>query len=176
MENNGFSEKKWKFVSISLMAILAVGFSFPQVFAAASANLNDIFNKLTTVDQKVTNIGSNLDDGKYGQIVTATRHVKAFVASDTNKGRAVVTLISEEQEGVIQSTDCTLLGSDTGVSTSNRVFLERGGEEVAFNLCNRGTFDLEPGDSIIYECTIPGSHANTRCDAEVTLWMTLHNI
>jgi hypothetical protein len=88
-----------------------------------------------------------------------------------------VTAISDGQEGVLQHTDCTLFGSDTGGSTENRVFLQRSGEEVEFSLCNIiGTFDLEPGDRIEYECRIVAPHPGSHCEIEVTLWMTLRNI
>lgn len=52
---------KWKYSTIGLLVVLAVGLSFPQAFAAASANLNDIFRKLTSVETNVNAIKANTD-------------------------------------------------------------------------------------------------------------------
>lgn len=56
-----FSKNKWKYSTIGLLVVLVVGFSFPQAFAAASANLNDIFRKLTSVETNVNAIKANTD-------------------------------------------------------------------------------------------------------------------
>lgn len=56
-----FHANKWKYSTIVLLAVVAVGFSFPQAFAAASATLNDIFRKLTSVETNVNTIKTNTD-------------------------------------------------------------------------------------------------------------------
>ena len=57
MNKSGLSQKKWKYLSIALMGIIASGILAPTAFAA-SPTLTDIFNKLTGVEAKVNN---NLD-------------------------------------------------------------------------------------------------------------------
>jgi len=53
MEYSEFSQKKWKYLSFALLAIIASGILAPTALAA-SPTLTDIFNKLGVVDAKVT--------------------------------------------------------------------------------------------------------------------------
>lgn len=55
--NESFSQNKWKYSTIGLLAVLAVGFSFPEVFAAAS---------LDSVLSVVRNIQALLNDQTFG--------------------------------------------------------------------------------------------------------------
>jgi hypothetical protein len=52
MATSHFSEKRWKYVSIGLMAVLAVGFSFPQAFAAP---IDTALSIVKDIQAKVTN-------------------------------------------------------------------------------------------------------------------------
>ena len=60
MENSGFSQKKWMYLSFALMAVIASGLLAPTAFAA-SPTLTDIFNKLGVIDTKVAGIKTNTD-------------------------------------------------------------------------------------------------------------------
>lgn len=66
------STKKWKYLSIGLMAVLATGFSFPQAFAHITTDTQhmlehiykfarNIQNKVTDIEVKVDGIKSNTD-------------------------------------------------------------------------------------------------------------------
>jgi hypothetical protein len=66
MANSHFSEKKWKYVSIGLMAVLAVGFSFPQAFAHVTSDMKHgvehVIALLNNIDTKVTAIKAKTDN------------------------------------------------------------------------------------------------------------------
>ncbi len=59
------STKKWKYLSIGLMAVLATGFSFPQAFAHITTDtqhmLEHIYKFARNIQNKVTDIGSKVD-------------------------------------------------------------------------------------------------------------------
>lgn len=65
MATSHFSEKKWKYVSIGLMAVLALGFSFPQAFAHVTSdvrhNFQDLVNLVVGIDTKVSAIKAKTD-------------------------------------------------------------------------------------------------------------------
>ncbi|WP_415280660.1 hypothetical protein [Candidatus Nitrososphaera sp. FF02] len=74
MANSHSYEKKWKYVSIGLMAVLAVGFSFPQAFAHVTSDmkhgvehvialLNGINTKVTDIQEKVTALSDGSGSG-----------------------------------------------------------------------------------------------------------------
>lgn len=68
MKNLEFSQKKWKYVSIALMAILAVGFAFPQASAhvtnSVSHNVQHILDAIAGVDSDIATINTKVDDIK----------------------------------------------------------------------------------------------------------------
>lgn len=77
--NSQLSEKRWKYVSIGLMAILALGFSFPQAFAHVTSNMQHGMEHaialLTDIQTKVTGIKSTVDtnlDAKVSSRATQT--------------------------------------------------------------------------------------------------------
>ncbi len=77
------SKNKWKYSTIGLLAVLAIGFTFPQTVAAASVTLKDIFTKLTTVDGKVDQIKANTDSIKDGMddlqaAIESTHYAQSF--------------------------------------------------------------------------------------------------
>jgi hypothetical protein len=74
MANSQLYEKRWKYLSIGLMAILALGFSFPQAFAHVTTDmkhglehvialLNGINTKVTDIQQKVTALSDGSGSG-----------------------------------------------------------------------------------------------------------------
>lgn len=78
---SAFSQNKWKYSTIGLLAILAVGFSFPQAFAhvtsSVSHNVTHILDALAVID-------SNVDD-----IKAQTDNLPADPASSTDISNAV---------------------------------------------------------------------------------------
>ncbi|MGH9876976.1 MAG: hypothetical protein ACREBU_04815 [Nitrososphaera sp.] len=60
------SQKKWKYLSIGLLAILAVGFSVPQAFAhvtnSLAHNVGHIIDALTDLQSDVTDIMAKTDN------------------------------------------------------------------------------------------------------------------
>src|SRR5262245_42359075 len=68
-----FSKNKWKYATIGLLAILAVGISIPQAFAATKATLDSISIIVTDIQAKVNHstnglaaIKSTISDAKTG--------------------------------------------------------------------------------------------------------------
>jgi len=61
MENSGFSQKKWKYLSFGLIIVIGSGILVPSAFAA-SPTLNDIMSKLLGLDTKVTAIKAKTDN------------------------------------------------------------------------------------------------------------------
>jgi hypothetical protein len=61
-------DSKWKYLSIGLMAILAVGFTVPQAFAHVTGNVSHmvghLFDLLTGIDTKATDIQAKVDSIK----------------------------------------------------------------------------------------------------------------
>jgi hypothetical protein len=79
MANSQLYEKRWKYVSIGLMAVLALGFSFPQAFAHVTSDmkhgLEHVIALLTDIQTKVTGIKSTVDtnlDAKVSSRATQT--------------------------------------------------------------------------------------------------------
>lgn len=76
MANSHFSEKKWKYLSVALMGILATGFLFPQAFAAATTD--SILAVVKDIQAKVNNATFGLQatstkiDNLPGRILTFT--------------------------------------------------------------------------------------------------------
>lgn len=86
MANANFHEKKWKHLSIWLMAVLGVGFLFPQAFAdQMGATINNILSIVQDIQAKVTNtnniVTTNLD-AKVSSRATPMKVTKAFARSD----------------------------------------------------------------------------------------------
>jgi len=70
MANSQLSEKKWKYVSLGLMAVLALGFSFPQAFAHVTSDMKHgiehVIALLNGIDTKVTDIQAKVNSGTSG--------------------------------------------------------------------------------------------------------------
>jgi len=102
METSGFSQKKWKYLSFALMAVIASGLLAPTAFAA-SPTLTDIFNKLGIIDTKVGVI-----DTKVTGIKTNTDSLPSDPASNTQ----VNTRASQTSLNTLQS-DVTAIKTNT---------------------------------------------------------------
>ena len=80
----GFSKNdKWKYSTIGLLAILAVGFSFPQAFAHISNNtadmLNHIYNFVDSLESSVSTLQSTANG-----IKAKTDTIPSDIASSAN--------------------------------------------------------------------------------------------
>jgi len=73
------NQNKWKYSTIALLAVVAVGLSFPQASAAASATLNDVYKKLTTVETNVNAIKAKTDS-------IPNSFTDTFTTSETSSG------------------------------------------------------------------------------------------
>jgi hypothetical protein len=79
-------EKKWKYVSIGLMAVLAVGFSFPQAFAHITSDMKHgvehVIALLNAIKAKTDNLPSDPASQSAVEKAIPTQVVTAFVASN----------------------------------------------------------------------------------------------
>jgi hypothetical protein len=92
MANSQSSEKRWKYVSIGLMAILALGFSFPQAFAHVTSDMKHgiehVIALLTDIQTKVTGIKTVVDtnlDTKVSSRATPLQVTTGVARSDLSE-------------------------------------------------------------------------------------------
>jgi hypothetical protein len=72
-----FSQNKWKYTTIGLAAVLAIGFSFPEAFAAAS--LDSVLSIVKDIQTKVNNLS-----GPSGSISTLQTQITSIKTKTDN--------------------------------------------------------------------------------------------
>ncbi len=173
------ANRVWKYTTIALLAMVAVGFSFPQAFAAASATLNDVFKKLTSVETTVNTIKVNTDDiqedltdlkdnvDALPDLIESTRGTISFSETLTGPTSSFAVFENTFPMGGIVSVDVSGTGSDARLAMTcdgGGIFLFDGHHEIP-RYCKdylRFSASVEPGTTPSIE--VNGSFIVTNVD------------
>ena len=179
MANNSHSsEKKWKYVSIGLMAVLAVGFSFPQALGDITSNINHMLNHIYNFTDGIEAKTNNLPADPASNTVVNTRASQTSVNSlqtttNTIKANSLSQIVNQE---IIPSSFVYTIFSDrpyiVDICASNVLFGSESGAIVLLKVPKTGEdseqlmlANAESGDT---KCIVA---SNT--DVGFDLWLSL---
>jgi hypothetical protein len=133
------SQNKWKYTTIGLMAVLAVGFSFPQAFAHVTTslthNVQHILTAISALQSEVDGLESDIEalaDGveNIDSKIEATSNVKSFTTVlDASNDEFVILEASSSVSAAVVSGTVRFEASGVTENDTNLTFLcDSGGE------------------------------------------------
>jgi hypothetical protein len=165
-----FSQNKWKYTTISLMAILAVGFSFPQASAHITSNtqhmLQHIYNFVDGIEAKT----DNLPEDPASNTVVNTRASQESINALQNAVDGI------DLSNLDSSVSSRASQTDTGVTKAKIIEIDTGVGRVRDNTLVAGIFLIPDTDkNLSGHITIASLVSPNITDPEMTVICRIHN-